>query len=201
VYAIAETVKRDFGQVDLLVNNAGIATGKSLLTTPDERIVKVFEVNAIAHFWTLKAFLPGMMDRNHGHIVTIASAAGTCGVAGLVDYCSTKFAAVGTSESLHQECRKQGKDGVHTLCVCPYYIHTGMFEGVRTYSPFLPILDPNYVADKIINAIKNKDSLLCLPRFVYVSRAVRTLLPTSFFDPLSDAMGINKTMDEFVQTR
>ena len=73
-----------------------------------------------------------MMTRNHGHIVTIASSAGITGVTGLADYCASKFAAVGFDESLRQELYAQKKDGVHTTVVCPYYINTGMFDGVVT---------------------------------------------------------------------
>jgi len=73
-----------------------------------------------------------MLARNHGHIVTIASAAGLFGVNGLVDYCASKYAAVGFDESLRAELWVQQKSGVHTTVVCPFYINTGMFDGVTT---------------------------------------------------------------------
>lgn len=81
---------------------------------------------------TLKAFLPGMVKRNHGHVVTIASGAGLFGVNRLLDYSASKFAAVGIDESLRIELTVEGKTGVKTTCVCPFYISTGMFEGVQT---------------------------------------------------------------------
>ena len=110
VYARAREVAVDFAQpVDILINNAGIVSGKSLLDCDDAMMEKTVQVNTIAHFWTLKAFLPSMMERNHGHVVTIASCAGLAGVSGLVDYCASKFGAVGTSESLRLELRTQGK--------------------------------------------------------------------------------------------
>jgi short-subunit dehydrogenase len=77
-----------------------------------------------------KAFLPAIMEKNHGHIVTIASMAGLFGNAGLCDYCASKFAAVGFDESLRNEILRLGKDGVKTTVVCPYYINTGMFQGI-----------------------------------------------------------------------
>ena len=80
----------------------------------------------------MKAFLPAMVARNSGHIVSIASSAGLFGVTGLADYCASKFAAVGFDESLRFELEAMGKTGVHTTVVCPYYINTGMFDGVRT---------------------------------------------------------------------
>ena len=58
-------------------------------------ITKTLEVNTISHSWTVKAFLPSMIKRNSGHIVTLASAAGLVGVSGLADYCASKFGAVG----------------------------------------------------------------------------------------------------------
>ncbi len=73
-----------------------------------------------------------MMAKNKGHIITIASSAGLFGVAGLMDYCASKFGAVGIHESLTSELFTLGKDGVKTTLVCPYYINTGMFNGVKT---------------------------------------------------------------------
>jgi NAD(P)-dependent dehydrogenase (short-subunit alcohol dehydrogenase family) len=65
------------------------------------------------------------MERNHGHIVTLSSASSQGGVAGLCDYAASKFAVFGMDESLRMELKKKGKTGVHTTCVCPYYINTG----------------------------------------------------------------------------
>ena len=59
--------------------------------------------------------------------MTVASAAGLVGTAGLADYCASKFGAVGFNESLRVELRRLGKKGVSTTCVCPYYINTGRF--------------------------------------------------------------------------
>jgi all-trans-retinol dehydrogenase (NAD+) len=73
-----------------------------------------------------------MLEKNHGHIVTIASMAGIYGVSGLCDYSASKFAAFGFNESLRNEFARLNKTGVYTTCVCPFYINTGMFEGVKT---------------------------------------------------------------------
>ena len=81
--------------------------------------------------WTTKAFLPGMIERRHGRVVTVASMAGLLGVAGLCDYCASKFGAVGFDEALRMELQRLGVPGVTTTCVSPYYIATGMFSGVR----------------------------------------------------------------------
>ncbi|KAI4809932.1 hypothetical protein KUCAC02_018787, partial [Chaenocephalus aceratus] len=73
VYRVADQVKREVGDVGILVNNAGIVTGKKFMDAPDSLIEKTMEVNTMAHFWTYKAFLPAMIANNHGHLVSIAS--------------------------------------------------------------------------------------------------------------------------------
>lgn len=57
----------------------------------------------------MKAFLPSMIENQHGHIVTVASMAGHVGINKLVDYCASKFAAVGFDEALRVELEAQGK--------------------------------------------------------------------------------------------
>lgn len=72
-----------------------------------------------------------MVEKNHGHVVTIASMAGHYGVSDLVDYCSSKHAAVGFNEALSAELRALKKDVIVTT-VNPFYINTGMFDGVKS---------------------------------------------------------------------
>ncbi len=62
MYAAAAVVTAALGDVTILVNNAGIVTGKRLLDAPDALLEKTLQVNTIAHFWTLKAFLPGAVS-------------------------------------------------------------------------------------------------------------------------------------------
>jgi all-trans-retinol dehydrogenase (NAD+) len=137
-----------------------------------------------------------MKERNRGHIVTIASAAGLVGTSKLTDYCSSKFAAVGFDDSLRLELDRLGLD-IQTTVVCPFYISTGMFAGVKTRWPIvLPILDPDYAVDRILAAIRNNKRRLIMPRFVHAVYAAR-LLPVASFDALMRFFGISKSMDEF----
>ena len=100
---------------------------------PLEKIERTFNVNVLAHFWTIKSFLPEMINNKKGHIVTIASLAGHSGTNKLVDYCSSKFANVGMDEALKAELYVQGVSSfIKTTVVCPYYISTGMFAGVQS---------------------------------------------------------------------
>jgi all-trans-retinol dehydrogenase (NAD+) len=197
VYEVAEKVKEEVGPLDLLINNAGIVSGKSLLEIEDEKVERTFGVNTLSMFWTTKAFLPEMIKRNSGHLVTVASAAGWVGVARLTDYCSSKWAAVGFDESLRVELKKTAP-GVKTTVVCPYYIDTGMFEGVKTrFSFLLPILKEEKVADGVVKAIRRNRAQVFLPPLVHIVPVLR-FLPSGLFDTVANILGINASMDEFV---
>lgn len=184
------------GPVDVLINNAGVVTGKLLLDAADEDIERTFNVNVLALYWVTRAFLPGMIARGRGTVVTVASAAGLVGVARQTDYSASKFAAFGFNESLRAELRA-GKADINTLAVCPYYIDTGMFDGVRTRFPrLLPILKEEAVAARTLDAIESGRQKLVLPPLVNLVPAAR-LLPVGAFDRLMDVLGINRTMDRF----
>ncbi|NXJ11434.1 RDHE2 dehydrogenase, partial [Odontophorus gujanensis] len=198
VYRVADQVKKEVGDVSILVNNAGIVTGKSFIESPDSLVEKTMEVNVMAHCWTYKAFLPAMIASNHGHLVSIASSAGLIGVNRLSDYCASKFAAVGFAESISLEMRALGKTGVKTTIVCPYFINTGMFDGCSTKWPrLLPILDPEYVAEKIMTAIRRDQELLLLPRSLYFFFALKNILPVKVGVLLVDFVGALHFMDYF----
>lgn len=183
--------------VDILINNAGVVSGKPLLDLTDEAIERTFDINTLSLFRTTRAFLPGMMEQKRGHIVTIASAGGLIGVPRMTDYSASKFAAVGFDESLRVELKRLGYPGIRTTVVCPFYINTGMFKGVKTRFPWLlPIQEPEDAANKIINAIKNNKQRLIMPPFAYSTYAGR-LLPVNFLDSIASFVGINNSMDDF----
>jgi all-trans-retinol dehydrogenase (NAD+) len=196
VYKQAEALKTQFGPVDILINNAGIVSGSPVLDLPDEKVVKTININILSLFWTCKAFLPSMIERNSGYIVTISSAAGIIGVRGLSDYCAAKFAAFGFDESLRAELRYM-KSAVRTMVVCPFFIDTGMFQGVKTRFPLLlPILKSDYAARKIVAAILKNKKRLIIPPFAASVFFLRPL-PVGLMDWIANFMGINHSMDEF----
>ncbi|KAJ8413307.1 hypothetical protein AAFF_G00093030 [Aldrovandia affinis] len=198
VYRVADQVKREVGDVSILINNAGIVTGKKFMDAPDSLVEKTMEVNTMAHFWTYKAFLPAMMANNHGHLVSIASSAGLIGVNGLADYCASKFAAIGFAESVALELLATGKDGIKTTIVCPFFINTGMFDGCSTKWPrMIPILDPNYVAKKIVDAILTDQVYLLLPKSMYFIMGLKNIVPTKLGLVLGNYLGAFNFMDAF----
>jgi all-trans-retinol dehydrogenase (NAD+) len=196
VYTAAAALAAVSRSVDILVNNAGIVTGRPLLEIPDDRIEATFAVNTLALYWTTKAFLPDMIRRGRGHIVTIASAAGLVGVARQADYSASKHAAVGFDESLRAELRRTAPF-VKTTVVCPYYIDTGMFTGVKSRFPLLlPILHEQKVADRVLRAIRRNERRVLMPPLVRLLPAMR-LLPAPLFDRVVDLFGLNSGMEGF----
>ena len=194
--AVCAQVLATRGGVDILINNAGIVSGQPLLETSDEAIERTFQVNTLAHFWTVRAFLPGMLARGTGHIVTLASVAGLAGTSRLSDYCASKFAAVGFDESLRVELKRLGSP-VRTTVVCPFFIDTGMFDGASTRFPWLlPILQPDYVVRRIMKAVEGNRSRLVLPRFILALPVARAL-PPWLFDVVLRVLGVNRSMDHF----
>ncbi|NWR41596.1 RDHE2 dehydrogenase, partial [Regulus satrapa] len=198
IYRVADQVKKEVGDVSILINNAGIVTGERFLDSPDSLIEKTMAVNTMAHFWTYKAFLPAMIAAGHGHLVSIASAAGLCGINQLVDYCVSKFAAVGLAESVDMEMRALRKTGVKTTIVCPFFINTGMFDGCETKWPhFLPMLDPEYVAERIISAVRQNQEVLFIPRIIYVLYFLKSFLPVKATALLLDYFRCSDIMNTF----
>lgn len=189
-------IVREAGPVDILVNNAGVVSGRLLLDLTDEQIERTFRVNTLALFWTTRAFLPGMIERDLGHIVTVASAAGLVGTSRETDYSASKHAAIGFNEALRMELHRLAP-GVRTTVVCPYYIDTGMFSGVRTRIPLLlPILKEDQVAERIVRAVQLNRAQVQMPWMVRTLPLTR-LLPVPVFDRVADWLGLNACMDEF----
>ncbi len=189
--AAAET-----GPVDVLVNNAGVITGKPFVELTEAEVRLSYEVNVLAHYRVTRAFLPGMLQRDRGGVVNIASASGLIGTTRMTDYSGTKHALVGFTESLRAELR-QRRSRVNTLVVCPFYIDTGMFAGVRTRIPWLlPILQETDVATRTLDAIERGAAKLVLPWSVNLLPIAR-VLPVPAFDAMVDLLGVNHTMDHF----
>ncbi|KAI6176325.1 hypothetical protein M3Y97_00785800 [Aphelenchoides bicaudatus] len=201
IYKNAEESIKIYGHVDMLINNAGIVTGKTFFECPDELMEKTMKVNTHSLFYLTKAILPQMIERDKGHIVTICSMAGKVGVKGLIDYCASKFGAVGFSESLRAELRSRSKN-LHVTVVCPYYINTGMFSGVQSSSPHvLPILDVDYVAERIVEATATKQIVLYLPRFCYFTMILKEFFPTQAGEKIASMVGIHRELDGFYTKR
>lgn len=189
-------VKAECGEVDILINCAGIVTSnKTFDKMTSDEIVRTMNINTIAPMFVARAMLPGMIARNKGHICTIASAGGMLSNPKMSVYAASKWGAIGWSDSVRIELQEMKSD-VHVTTVAPYYINTGMFDGVK--SRIIPILKPEYVARKVLNAIERNVSFKGIPFGFHFIRFWQAILPTRVFDWLfGDLFGIYHTMDEF----
>lgn len=190
----ADKVLKNQGGVDILINNAGIVVGKYFHEHTVEDIDRTIKINITALMYVTKEFLPQMLEINSGHICNIASSAGLISNPKMSVYASSKWAVIGWSDSLRLEMRQLKKD-IKVTTVTPYYINTGMFQGVRSV---VPILKPEKVARKIVKAIENDRIFLSMPWSIRFVRLSQGLLPVWFFDWfVGGKMGIYKTMEHF----
>lgn len=191
-----QKVCEDIGYIDILINNAGIITSnKTFDQLTEDEITKTININTIAPMFVARVMLPDMLKRNYGHICNITSAGGMLGNPKMSVYGASKWAAIGWSESIRIELQGSKKN-VHVTTVAPYYIKTGMFNGVK--SSIIPILEPKYVAKKVLKAIEKNKIFAGIPFSFQFIRFWQGILPTRFFDWFfGDIVGIYHTMDQF----
>lgn len=150
---VALTVE-EFGPVDLLCSNAGIATGMGI-HAPSAVWARAWSVNVLAHVHLAQAVLPSMSRRRSGHILITASAAGLLGLPGDAPYAVTKSAAVALAEWLAVTYRRVG---VRVSALCPLGVRTDLLmPGARAGHPAAravtehgAILEPSAVADTVV---------------------------------------------------
>lgn len=197
--AVAESyaeTKEKVSSVDILLNCAGIVTSNKLFVqnTVGE-IERTIRINTIAPMLVAHEVIQDMMVRNHGHICTIASAAGMISNPRMSAYAASKWGAIGWSDSLRIELAA-AKSNVRVTTVAPYYINTGMFDGVQ--SRIFPILDPEKTTRKIVKAIEKNKDFRGIPFSFHFIRFWQGVLPTCIFDWFfGEVFGIYHTMDHF----
>ena len=128
VNAAVEKALAEFGTIDILINNAGIATfGKFLELEPTdwERII---QVNLMGTYYVTRAVLPNMIERQTGDIINISSTAGLSGNALTSAYSASKFAVLGLTESLMQEVRKHN---IRVTALTPSTVATDMAKELK----------------------------------------------------------------------
>ncbi|WPK25466.1 hypothetical protein PUMCH_002783 [Australozyma saopauloensis] len=150
-------IKAELGTPTVLINNAGVAAGSSIMDMLYADIERTIKVNLILNFYTAKTFLPGMIELGRGYIVTIGSILGYMSPANYSAYGASKSGLLGFHESLTYELGPPliTPRGIKTLLVCPGQMQTDMFSGVQTpLRIFAPKLDIDSVAGKVIRAIE-----------------------------------------------
>ncbi len=193
--AYADTVK-DCGPIDVLIQCAGIVTSNATFNKLNTRdIERTMMINAVAPMNVAHVMLPDMIARDHGHICNIASAAGMLSMPKMSVYSASKWSVIGWSDSVRIELAKM-KSKVRFTTVAPYFINTGMFDGVT--SKIFPILDPENTARKIIRAIERNRDFRGIPFGFHFIRFWQAVLPVCLFDfVFGTIFGIYSTMDHF----
>ncbi|KAF2402532.1 NAD(P)-binding protein [Trichodelitschia bisporula] len=163
----AEAVRKHVGHPTVLINNAGFARGKTILETSESDLKLTFAINSLAHYYLAQAFLPHMVETNHGMVVTVASLAAYVTAPQLVDYSASKAAALSFHEGLAAELKTVYKaPKVRTVAICQGYTRTALFEGFHAGDGFLQYaLDPATVAGAIVDSVlAGKSAHVILPR-------------------------------------
>lgn len=183
-----------FGQVDILVNNAGVETwGKYNELNPDE-IRKVIDINLTAPMLLSRMVLPDMYQRNSGHIVNIASAAGFFPPPYSESYGATKAGLVGFTQSLRLSSQVMNSN-VSATCMAPGYMDdAGMYEEMKkvggSISWLIGSLPAQKLADDMIKAIEKDKPVQILmpwsPRFLKITQIIAPRL----FEIVSHKLGI-----------
>jgi NADP-dependent 3-hydroxy acid dehydrogenase YdfG len=199
VETFASLVISERGHVDVLINNAGVGVGGSLLETKIEDFAWIFSINYWGVVYGLKAFLPYMVARKYGHVVNTASGAGLCSIPAMSAYCSTKFAVVGLSETLRTEIRQYGI-GVSTIC--PGVINTNIItqsrmhlqEGSRaTHQRLIDFYrrfgwPPERVAKAIMSAVRHNRSIVPVGPEVWAQWFMKRF-SQKFFETMNEVSG------------
>lgn len=196
VYKTADAVTEKLGPARVLINNAGVVFPGNLLDQADENIEATFSVNVLGMIWATKAFLPGMLDDEGGHLINMASASGFIAVGGLAPYSASKWAVIGLCEALRGEIAQLGKN-VKVTVVCPSYVSTGMFAGAKA-----PILTNFLKTEEIVNKVYDgftKDKLYVMAPWLMKSvPLLKGVLPARSFDRLLRVMGISTGANNLV---
>jgi short-subunit dehydrogenase len=162
---VVAEVGNAFGRLDLLVNNAGSGWAGPFVSIDPDDADRLVRVNLLAPIRLTAAFLPGMLERERGHILNVASIAGHVGVRDEAVYAATKAALVAFSESLRYEV---APFGVRVTIVSPGVVNTPFFE--RRGHPYerrspRPIA-PDRVARAAVRAIRRDAPEVFVPAWM-----------------------------------
>lgn len=128
------------GHIDLLINNAGIAGAGLVEELEPDEWKRVLDINTWSIIYSVRAFLPAMIERGSGHIVNTGSGAGVVGIPYHIQYVVSKFAVVGLSEALYSEL-KHVYPGINVSVICPSYLNTRIIDRTNIKLPSKMVMD------------------------------------------------------------
>lgn len=152
ITSAVESIRNELGPIDVLINNAGISKfGGFMDLTPDEW-TNIIDVNVKGVYYTTRAVLPEMVERQTGDIINIASTAGQKGAPATSAYTASKAALIGMTESLMMEVRKQN---VRVTALTPSTVATDMAKDLNlTDGNPEKVMQPEDMADLMVAQLK-----------------------------------------------
>ena len=177
VEQISKQILEKFNSIDILVNNAGFAIFGTVSNLSIVEIEEQMQTNYFGMIYTIKNFLPAMLEQKSGHIVNVASVAASFGLPGIASYCASKFAMLGFSEGLKHEL---AGTGVGITVVSPIMVRTSFFdhpsfENIPKFSP--TSLDSKTVARAILKASRSPRLEIIVPQIVRSAVWIKNTFP------------------------
>jgi NAD(P)-dependent dehydrogenase (short-subunit alcohol dehydrogenase family) len=185
-----DSIERELGPIDVLVNNAGIMPAGPFLEEPEAVIDTQIDVNFRGPVIGMRAVLPLMIERKRGHVVNVASMAGKFAVPGLAVYSGTKHAVVGFSSAIRDEL---AGTGVSVSTVMPNAVRTELTSGLPTER--IGLLRPEQVAAAIVGSVETRREEIAIPRWYGIYPALPVLLPTRWISMLKKLVGVHRLLD------
>ncbi|KAH0619141.1 hypothetical protein JD844_018839 [Phrynosoma platyrhinos] len=183
VYATASCVRREVGDVTILINNAGIIAGMPILQCPDEQVERTMKTNCHAHFWTVKAFLPQMIKRGHGHIVTIAGSLGLFATGCLEQICNS----FGLKKALNAYA---GREHINS------FSSADIFSSRRELKALLPPIKPDHFVKAAMQGILRNQHMICIPKVMYFAAISKNLLPWDVQVLIQKFLGLDRCIPQ-----
>ena len=144
---LIKQAKKEFGQVDILINNAGITKDNLIIRMKESEFDQVIKINLKGAFNCLKAVTPIMLKQRSGKIVNMSSVVGVIGNPGQVNYCASKAGLIGMTKSLAREI---GVRGINVNAIAPGFIDTDI-EDIANTALFLASENSNYITGQVIH--------------------------------------------------
>ncbi|HLR16989.1 MAG TPA: SDR family NAD(P)-dependent oxidoreductase [Alcanivoracaceae bacterium] len=181
------------GPIDMLINNAGIVVGGNFEEVSLDDHLAIMQTNTLAPIAMTHLFMDDLAASERGHVVNVVSASAFLGLPWGSTYSASKWALLGFGESLRQEFQERGFKHLSVTSVCPSYIDTGMFDGVK--SPlFTPMLTPEKVVASMVKGIQQKKALVIEPPIARGIGLLRNALPIPIWDRVAKFSGVSQSM-------